>query len=135
MTLRRTTVLTVAGGLLVAVVLFAVTAPGPRMLTTPIGMAGVEANVVWHYPGADPWTGEYRPLTKTYTDVATGQPATKGYRDDYVGRRAGAGWLRDRNLPDTCRHHYSSTPQDRPQRGRLRRLGCHPPVGPGGLAA
>ena len=79
MRLLRTIVITVAGGLVIAVLLFWVTMTHFVYIGLPIGHAGVEANIVWDNGGTDPWTGEFRPPSRSYTFVATGEQRSQAF--------------------------------------------------------
>ena len=74
MRILRTAILTVAGGLLIAVVLFWVTVPRWTSLGGPVGRP--ITNFVEDYGGTDPWSGEFRPWTWSWTDTVTGQRLT-----------------------------------------------------------
>ena len=66
--------LTVAGGLLLAFVMFLMTVRVVSYLG-PVGRPE-GTNFVEDFGGTDPWTGEFRPRTWTYTDP-TGEQVTK----------------------------------------------------------
>jgi hypothetical protein len=74
MGILRTTILTVAGGLLLAVVLLVLTYH-PVTWLGPIGRP-VATDFVEDMGGTDPWTGEYRDRTWTYTG-ANGERVTR----------------------------------------------------------
>ena len=87
MSLLGTAILTVAAGLMIGLVLFAVTAPNVTYLGVPIGRpAGTD--FISDYGGTDPWTGEFRPLTWSWTDT-TGERVTRFFwPDGYQNYRA-----------------------------------------------
>ena len=60
-----------------AVVLFGLTAAPMGSFTGLIGKSVVGQTRTTDGGGNDPWTGEYRPMTQTYTDNATGERVTK----------------------------------------------------------
>jgi hypothetical protein len=71
MPIVRTALLTVAGGLLIALVLFALTAPTARFLCC-------SPNVfVTKQGGVDQWTGEVRPMTLSVYDGTGKNPVTE----------------------------------------------------------
>ena len=74
----RTIALTVAGGLLMAMALFLLTAP-VRSASCPIGNGNIGTDFVCDPGGFDPWTGEFRTLTTSYTSKATGQRVTQDW--------------------------------------------------------
>jgi hypothetical protein len=83
----RTAVLTVAGGLVVAVLLFVATVPSSSYLGGPVGRPeGTE--FVADFGGTDLLTGEFRPFTWSWTNSA-GQRVTKVIApDDYQNLHA-----------------------------------------------
>ena len=66
MRITRTALLTVAGGLLIALALFMMTMP-PRGMCCPVDF------IVTDNGGINPWTGEVRPLRVDIYDHTTGQ--------------------------------------------------------------
>jgi hypothetical protein len=67
MRILRTALLTVAGGLLIAFILFNMTALPISRFCCPVD------HVVTDYGGINPWTGEVRPLRVDIYDHTTGQ--------------------------------------------------------------
>jgi hypothetical protein len=74
MRILRTVLLTVAGGVLIAVVLFVVTAPAFFDCCYRVYMPG--QNPVYTPDSVDPWTGEVRLETTTITNLTTGERVT-----------------------------------------------------------
>jgi hypothetical protein len=73
----RTILISAAAGLLIGLVLFFMTAPFVSYLGCPIGNGATGTDFRCDVGGTDAWTGEFRPLTQSYTDVATGKRVTR----------------------------------------------------------
>jgi hypothetical protein len=78
----RTAILTVAGGLLLAVVLFIATAPDVGAWGGTVGRPVGTTDWVTVNGGVNPWTGDVRPATTSYTG-ATGKRVTTVVSRDF----------------------------------------------------
>jgi hypothetical protein len=86
MRLLRDIVITVVGGLLTAAVLFCLTAPTILWLG-PVGRPD-GTDFVEDWGGYDPWTGDFRPRTWTWTDPTGHQLERILGPNDYWKRQA-----------------------------------------------
>ena len=84
MRILQTAVLTVAGGIVIAFLLFELTVPVIGGCCSRVGTA--TGTTLVETPGwTDPWTGEIRLATETYTDPTTGKSVTTVREQSFEG--------------------------------------------------